>query len=92
MVEPCQVNLLEEKEIIQYFRDFLNVGYMLVCDVEEVIATFRKKLIERGWSKDNITKFQRSACYGTILEGIIPHTIQNRGSYAEYLKIKGLKK
>lgn len=83
----CQLDLNNTQDIIQHFRDLINIGPMLECDYELEMIKFKKKLLIAGYSGERIQHFEQLACFGTIYEAELPPPIKNRGDYWEWLKI-----
>lgn len=88
LVPPCEINLYEPKEIIQHFRDLINIGSMLDVDYEEEMCRFRRKLKKFGYDNESVTHFVEYACFGNRWEQEIEPPIKNRGNYWEWLKIR----
>ena len=87
---PCQVDYDCPGEIIQHFRDLINIGPMLNMDVDEVMSHFRIRLKKQGWSDKHICNFQRYATSTTVWEDRIPPKPLDRGNsiIAEDLKFR----
>ncbi|MEK0367599.1 MAG: hypothetical protein QQN45_06675 [Nitrosopumilus sp.] len=86
--QPCSIDLCDIKEVIQHFRDFLNVGPLLDMDYELEMLKFKRQLFAVGYNHERIQQMLQLACFGTIYEAEIPPPIKNRGDYWEYLKNK----
>lgn len=98
--QPCQIDLINEKEIIQYIRDLINLTPFLKNGFDAELLTFIKQLKGAGWGKQQIDRFITLASYNTVYENavnvfgerIVPVPIKNRGDWKEWLKIKSLHK
>lgn len=82
--KPCTVDMSSAQDVIAHFRDLIDIGPMLVMDVEAEILKFRKKLTEAGWDKDHIQRFQEYAASSTHWEGMIPRRLKEFGDRRAY--------
>lgn len=73
--DPAQVNLLNERAIVQYMRDLLNLHDLISGGIEERMAKFKKQLQEVGWGKGMIHSMEMRASHNTRYEKLIPPTI-----------------
>lgn len=87
-VPCCHVNYFETSEVIQHFRDLINVGHLLVWDVEEERAEFVKKLKEVGWDDNHVVNFQNWALNTSIWEEVIPKNIREVGDWRIAKRLK----
>ena len=84
----AQVNLLESREVVRYFKDLLNLSKFLKNGLDYELAKFRKQLVEVGWSEGYIFKFLHIAACGTVYERYIPSPIPNQGDQKEFERNK----
>jgi hypothetical protein len=73
--DPAQVNLLDERAIVQHIRDMLNFHDLIVGGIEERMREFREKLRDVGWGKEMIYMFEGRASHSTRYEKLIPPPI-----------------
>lgn len=86
---PCQIDLFDEKQVVQRFKDLLNVGPMLDINVDAEIHKFRQKLIVFGYGYEAIQALQTQACIATRYEMELEPPIRNKGNMREYEADKG---
>jgi len=93
---PAEVDVLNEKEVVQYIRDLYNLSNLLEKKLDEELLAFIQILKRAGYSGDRIHQFITWAGYGTRYENevtvfgdkIVPSPIRSRGSQKEWEKIK----
>ena len=66
---PAEVDLTEDKEIIQYIRDLINLSDLLEKGFNVELLIFIRKLRKAGYTEDAIHKFITLAGYGTRYGG-----------------------
>ncbi len=86
---PCQIDLFDDRQVVQRFRDLLNVGSMLAIDVDEEIYKFRQELKAFGYGHDAIQALQELACISSRYESELEHPIRNLGNRRNYEANKG---
>lgn len=84
--EQCQLDLCDEKQVIQHIRDLINFHNLLDFDAE--LLKFIKLLRKEGWSKEYISRFITVAGFGTRYENDLPRPLRNRGDRKEYFRNK----
>ena len=95
--EPCQVNLIDEWEIVQYIRDLLNLYPLLERGFDAELLLFIKQLRKAGWGTEQIRNFIVRAGQGTRYEQlrdfdgkrIVPRALPEKGDQREWLRNKG---
>lgn len=66
---PAEVDLLNDREIIQYIRDLLNLSDLLENDLDTELLTFIRKLKRAGYTDSRINQFITYAGYNTRYNG-----------------------
>jgi hypothetical protein len=92
MEGPCQVDLMNEREVIRYFRDLLNLSHLLKNGLDHEMAEFKKKLKAVGYGAKQISQFVTLSGYGTRYEQLIPRPIPEAGDYREFRRDRSRKK
>jgi len=95
--EPCQVDLMSEREVVQYIRDLLNLYPLLKRGFDAELLLFIKQLKKVGWGTEQIRSFITKAGYGTRYEQledfdgerIVPRALPEKGDQREWLRNKG---
>lgn len=93
---PAEVDLLNEKEIIQYIRDLFNLSDLLRNDLDAELLNFIHTLRKSGYGDISIHKFITYAGYGTRYETltdgygdkVVPRVLPEKGEYKEWLRLK----
>jgi hypothetical protein len=73
--DPAQVDLLNEREVVQYLRDLLNLHDLIEGGIEERMKKLKSQLQRLGWSKDRIHNMEMRASHNTRYERLIPPPI-----------------
>ena len=73
--DPAQVDLLNERAIVQHIRDMLNLHDLIDGGIEEKLEEFRKRLLSVGWSRDRVHVLEMRASHNTRYERLIPPPI-----------------
>ena len=73
--DPAQVDLLNEREVVTYMRDLLNLHDLIEGGIEEKTEKLKRDLFDLGWSKDKIHDMEERASYNTRYEMLIPPPI-----------------
>ena len=81
---PCQIDLFDEKQVVQRFKDLLNIGPMLDINVDEEVYKFRQILVAFGYGHDAIQALQKQACIASRYEVDLEPPIRNRGNMRAY--------
>ena len=93
---PAEVDILNEREVIQYIRDLLNLSDLLENGFDSELLVFIKTLKRAGYGDDSIHRFITYAGYGSRYElltdrygdKIVPRAIPEKGEYKEWLRLK----
>lgn len=93
---PAEVDLADEKEVIQHIRDLLNLSDLLENGLDAELLTFIRKLKEAGYTRAKIHQFITYGGYNSRFEQltdgcgerIVPRALPNRGNQKEWRKIK----
>jgi len=96
MEKPCCPDLTDEKQVIRYIRDLLNLSNLLEHGFDEEFTRLIKILKELGWSSDWITRMLTYASTNTRYEylvdyfgkRIVPRPLPERGDQREWRRIK----
>jgi len=67
---PAEVDLINEKEVIRYMRDLLNLNGLFPVTADEAISKFTKKLLKVGYSRDRIQQLTAYAAVNTRYEHV----------------------
>jgi len=67
---PAEVDLINEKEVIRYIRDLLNLNGLFPVTADEAISKFTKKLLKVGYSRDRIQQLIAYAAVNTRYEHV----------------------
>jgi len=73
--DPAQVDLLNEREVVTYMRDLLNLHDLIEGGIEERMEKLKKQLQDLGWGKDKIHDMEERASHNTRYERLIPPPI-----------------
>lgn len=73
--DPAQVDFLDEREIVMYMRDLLNLHDLIDGGIEERMEKLKRKLLDMGWGKDKIHDMVMRASHSTRYERLIPPPI-----------------
>jgi len=73
--DPAQVDLLDERAIVQYMRDLLNLHDLIEGGIEERMEKLKRQLLDLGWGKDKIHDMVMRASHNTRYERLIPPPI-----------------
>jgi len=73
--DPAQVDLLDEREIVRYMRDLLNLHDLIEDGIEERMERLKRQLLGMGWSKDKVHDMEMRASHNTRYERLIPPPI-----------------
>lgn len=73
--DPAQVDLLNERAIVQHIRDMLNLHDLIEGGIDERLTQFRKRLEDVGWGRDMIHQLEERASHNTRYEHLIPPPI-----------------
>lgn len=84
-----RVCLFSQRDIIQHFRDVVNLGELLWEDINKERFDFRKKLMDIGWAEEEIAEMEERAYRYTRFESELPHIQPDRGSWFEYIQKRG---
>jgi len=93
---PAEVDVTNEKEIIQYIRDLLNLADLLENGFDSELLVFIKTLKKAGYGDDYIDKYityaGRGSRFETLVDGngkkLVPRAIPSNGDYKEWLRLK----
>ena len=93
---PAEVDILNEREVIQYIRDLLNLSDLLENGFDSELLAFIKTLKRAGYGDDSIHRFYTYAGYGSRFEvaedrrgnRVVPRAIPDKGEYREWLRLK----
>lgn len=85
---PCQIDLLDEKQVIRHFRDLLNLSDLLEKGLNCEMLKFIKQLKAVGYGKEQISQFITLSGYGTRYEQLIPRPIPEAGDRKEFQRDK----
>jgi len=88
MTGSCQVDLLDEYQVIRYFRDLLNLSDLLDKGLDYEMLKFIKQLKAVGYDDKHVSEFITLAGYGTRYEQLIPRLIPSNGDYGEFQRSK----
>jgi len=92
----AEVDLLNEREVIQYIRDLLNLSDLLEKGFDTELFAFIQTLKKAGYGDDSIHRFYTYAGYGSRFElltdrdghKVVPRAIPEKGEYKEWLRLK----
>ena len=73
--DPAQLDLLDERQIVIYMRDLLNLHDLIEGGIEELMEKLKRQLHDLGWSKNKIHDMEMRASHNTRYEGLIPPPI-----------------
>lgn len=73
--DPAQVDLLDERAIVQHIRDMLNLHDLIEGGIGERLEEFRKRLLDVGWGRDRLHGLEERASHNTRYEKLIPPPI-----------------
>ena len=85
---PCVLDIKNRWEVIQRFRDLVNMGPMLQIDMVQEQHKLRVLLHKGGWEPREIVIMEQIAYSYTIYERQIPSKVHERGNYFEYLSVR----
>ena len=97
---PAEVDLLDDREIIQHIRDLLNLSDLLENGLNTELLIFIRKLKKAGYEDDKVNKFITYAGYNSRFEYLtdrsgekaVPRPIPNQGNWREWRRIKKVHK
>lgn len=92
----AEVDVVNEKEIIQYIRDLLNLSDLLEKGFDEELLAFIHTLKKAGYGDDSVHRFITYAARGSRFEvaedsrgnRVVPRAIPEKGEYKEWLRLK----
>lgn len=70
--EQCYIDMKNDREVVQHFRDLINVGPLLEMDVNEEIWKFKLKCVEAEYTMETVEELVKKACIGTVYEQYLP--------------------
>jgi len=78
--QPATVDYYNRVEVVQHFRDMINMSRLLENGLEEEVSAFRKLLEKRGWQKEGVQSAYEDAAKYTIFEPLLPPVIKDGNS------------
>lgn len=93
---PAEVDLLNDREVIQYFRDLFNLADLLENGLNMEILIFIRKLRGAGYTDDRIQRFITYAGYNSRFEyltngngkKLVPRPLPEQGDWKEWLRAR----
>jgi len=93
---PAEVDLVNDREIIQYIRDLFNLGSLLENGVDAELLPFIRKLRKAGYTDSRVHQFITYAGSNTRFEyltdfygkKLVPMPIPEQGDQKEWAKKK----
>jgi len=78
--QPATVDYYNRVEVVQHFRDLLNMADLLDRGLDAEVASFRGLLGEHGWDSKAIQVAYEDAAKFTVWESQIPRAIKDGNS------------
>ena len=76
--DPCRLDLLNPREIIQHFRDLYNLHNLLKNGLDYEENKFVALLKSMGWGNEKISEFKLIAAQTTRYEQFLPSTHEGK--------------
>lgn len=78
--KAATVDYFNRVEVVQHFRDLLNMSEFLERGLDAEVASFRGLLAQHGWNTRAIQEAYEDAAKHTVFESRIPKAIKDGNS------------
>lgn len=84
MNNACTLDYIDSRQVVDRFRDIIDMGPMLEMDVNAELVSLRARLRKEGWDDDHICSFQAQAVSTSMWQERVPRCSERAGDLRAY--------